>query len=270
MKHLLVILFSLSFLFFSSCNNYQKELSYENPDQRILFLHHSTGYNVWKGYNHSDGKYTLRTSSFDVPGLLQAYNEEHNTKYAISEFYFPSGKNYPWANYPYDYYNIWIKNAQTVEYPEEPRLEALTEKYDMIIFKHCFPGSNILADEDSADINSSTKTLANYKLQYEALKQKMHEFPNTKFLVWTLAAQLETNVTEEEALRAREFVLWVKNEWDEEGDNISIFDFNAISTGDGLYLKPEYANGEKDSHPNEKLSGLAAEKFATRIIELLN
>lgn len=268
MKQILAYLSFILIWSFSACKSYQTELTYENPDQRIVFLHHSTGYNVWKGQDHSEGRLAFRTSSFDIPGLLQSYNEEHHTKYAISELSFPTGNGYPWANYPYDYYNIWVKNAETDLYPNEPRLKDLTEKYDLIIFKHCFPGSNILANEDSADINSPKKTLANYKLQYEALKQKMHKFPETRFLVWTLAAQVESQISEAEALRAIEFVSWVKNEWDEEGDNIYIFDFNAISREGGLYLKPEYASGEFDSHPNEKLSGLAAEKLVNRIVEL--
>ena len=215
----------LAFGMLTACNSYQRELSYDNPDAEIIFLHHSTGYNVWKGDNHSEGKLSFRTSSFMVPGVLSVYNEENNKKYAIHELAFPSGESYPWENYPYDYYNIWIKNENSNEYSGEPRLDELTGKYDLIIFKHCYPGSNIQEDGDSADINSSVKTLANYKLQYNALKEKMHQYPDTKFMVWTLAAQVESQITREEALRASEFVHWVRETWDEEGDNIEIFDF---------------------------------------------
>ena len=84
-------------------------------------------------------------------------------------------------------------------YMEEPTLEILTKEYDVIIFKHCFPGSRILEDTGNPDINSDEKRIENYKLQYNALKQKMHEFPNNKFIVWTPAVNTKNQMTEDEA-----------------------------------------------------------------------
>jgi len=70
--------------------------------------------------------------------------------------------------------------------------------------------SNIQVDKDSADINSDYKSLANYKLQYEALRNKLHEFSDTKFILWTGAAQVKSAVSEDEATRAREFLPGLK------------------------------------------------------------
>ncbi len=125
------------------------------------------------------------------------YNKENNKNYLIKEIAFPKAAPYGWHNYPYDYYNIWVKHAGNEPYMEEPTLEILTRQYQVISFKHCFPVSNIQPDKDSADINSDYKSLANYKLQYAALRDKLHEFPDTKFIVWTGAALAKGAVSEE-------------------------------------------------------------------------
>ena len=140
---------------------------------RIVLLHHSTGECVWNG---------------GVPQWFAQYNEAHGTRYTIAEQAFPKDSPYGWENYPYDYWNIWVRHAGPRPFKEEPTLEMLTPRYDVIVLKHCFPVSQIEADTGTADAASSDKRLENYKLQYAALKKKMRQFPKTRFLVWTGAA----------------------------------------------------------------------------------
>jgi hypothetical protein len=248
----------MSLITMISCTN-NNRLSYKNPDAKIIFLHHSTGHYIWNGG---------MKGMAEVPKLFKQYNEDNSKRYALEERSFPASP-YTWENYPYDYYNIWVKNAGSEPYLEQPTLEMLTPDYDLIIFKHCFPFSNILEDDSIPDINSSKKTVANYKLQYEAIKRKLLEYPYTKFIVWTGAALVEKATTLEEAERARDFIFWMTSEWDEEGDNIYIFDFRQIETEGGLYLKSEFAAGETDSHPNKILSSKAAKLFVQRIIDVI-
>jgi hypothetical protein len=254
---------------FTSCRNPIMNLKYEKPDAKIIFLHHSTGNNIWYGDIKQGLNLSLRKPMCMVPRLMKNYNEANNKKISIEQRYFPSGKPYPWANYPYDYYNIWVKNGGENTFMDEPTLEILTKEYDIIIFKHCFPVSHILEDDEHPDINSDKKTLANYKLQYNALKTKLQSFPKNKFIVWTGAALVETVTNTEEAERANHFFEWVKKEWDEPGDNIEIFDFREIETEGGVYLKEKYANSTSDSHPNMKLSKIAAELLVKKIVEVL-
>jgi hypothetical protein len=249
-----------------SCSN--NKLTYSNPDVRIIFLHHSSGQNIWKGKLNGLARLSMRLGTNMVPKLLKDYNQANGRKYSISERWFP-GSPYSSDNNPFDYYNIWVNHAGQEPYMDQPTLEILTGEYDMIIFKHCFPFSNILPDDSLPDINSNKKTIANYTLQYNALKNKLREFPETKFIVWTGAASVEKATTPEEAKRAKDFIDWVKNVWDEPGDNIYIFDFNQIETEGGLYLKPEYAKSIEDSHPNEVLSEKAAGLLVSRIIEVI-
>lgn len=239
-----------------------------NNSVKVLFLHHSTGNNVWRG-NVNKYLYKL-TKKGQIQKWFSNYNKNQKTKILIEDQFFPSPSPYGWKNYPYDYYNIWVKHAGDSSYMNEPTLEILTKQYDVIIFKHCFPGSNILADTGNPSADSEVKTLANYKLQYNLLKEKMHAFPNTKFIVWTLAALTEKNTNAENASRAREFYKWVKEEWDEKGDNIYLFDFYQLETEGGLYLKPEFASSDTDSHPNKAFSAKIAPIFCQRIVDVIH
>jgi hypothetical protein len=257
-----------------SCKQQEK-----SSDMNIVFLHHSTGGVIWEGGANSAiskaaGKVSGRLAASlkpeaALPKLFKAYNKENNLNYSIEEMIFPKSSPYGWNNYPYDYYNIWVKNEGEERFMDEPTLEILTKGYQVIIFKHCFPVSNILADMDSSDINSDVKTIGNYKLQYLALRDKLHKFPNTKFILFTGAALVESSVTEDEASRAIEFFKWVTEEWDIPEDNIHIWDLRNLQTEGGLYLKNEYAVSPDDSHPNGIFAAKAVKLLFNRIIDVV-
>jgi len=248
-------------------------------DMNILYIHHSTGGIIWQGQKVSLFTRAVRKVSpglaknlggqAKLPYLFEKYNKDNGKNFQITEIAFPKTSPYGWHNYPYDYYDIWVKNAGNQSYMEEPTLELLTKQYQVIVFKHCFPVSNIQPDKDSSDINSDYKSLANYKLQYGALRDKLHEFPDTKFIVWTGAALTKSAVSEESARRAREFFGWVKEEWDLPGDNIHIWDFYELETEGGLYLKEEYATSDTDSHPNTLFASKAVGLIFNRIIDII-
>jgi len=268
------------FIILSSCNHKKETMpTSKNSETNILFLHHSTGNYIWNGTKRtfiikvvnrfSDRLADMMTKSPRIPAYIQEHNKKNQTDYRITEMPFPKISPYGWNNYPYDYYNIWVKHAGEEAYMEEPTLEMLTKDYQVIIFKHCYPSSNIQADQDSADINSDLKTLANYKLQYNALKKKMHEFPNTKFILFTGAVQVQYYLSEEEGNRAKAFYDWVTNEWNEEGDNIYLWDLYSLQTEGDLYFKDKYALTPYNSHPGGNFSKKAARLFANRILDVV-
>jgi hypothetical protein len=221
------------------------------PNAKILFLHHSTGGVIWGG---------------GVADWIDTYNSTNGTSYAISEQAFPDAP-YPWANYPYDYWNIWISHAGNASYEGNPTLEMLTPDYQVIVWKHCFPVSGVGPDTGSPSVSSESKTLENYKLQYAALKDKMHAFPSTTFIVWTGAALKQSETNAEDAQRAKDFFDWVKGSWDEKGDNIFVWDFWQLETGGGLYLLDANASG--DSHPNDDFAKSTAPLFGQRVVDVI-
>ena len=89
----------------------------------IIFLHHSTGGVIWEG---------------GVEDWIEDYNADQGTDYAIVDRVYP-GEGYPWSNYPYDYWNIWIDHEGDRPYKKQDTLEILTADYELVIWKQCFP-----------------------------------------------------------------------------------------------------------------------------------
>jgi hypothetical protein len=203
-----------------------------------------------------------------LPLLFEQHNKERHKDYRLEEATFPKSAPYGWHNYPYDYYNIWVKHAGLGPFMGEPTLEMLTQKYQVVIFKHCFPVSNIQADSRSPDISSDYKSLANYKLQYLALRDKLHGFPDTAFILFTGAAQVKSQIQEEEAKRAREFFEWVVHVWDLPGDNIFLWDLYQLQTEGGIYCNDSYARSAADSHPNGEFAARTVRLLFNRIVDI--
>ena len=227
-------------------------------DTKVVFLHHSTGGNIWNG---------------GVPRWIDAYNGRKGTKYVVTEIAYPHDP-YPWENYPYDYWNIWVRHAGPQPFKGQETLEMLTPRYQVIVFKHCYPVSG-LEPESAPDVTSRAKTVASYKAQYAALKGKLRSFASTRFIVWTGAALTRGAMhgdyggSDETARRAKQFFDWVKSSWDEKGDNIFVFDFYALETEGALYMKDQFAAGATDPHPNEAFSRKVAPWFAQRIVDVV-
>jgi hypothetical protein len=256
------IFFSIIFFHCSKTNNNM------NIKYKAIFLHHSTGKMIWRG-DVSKFSYKIFKKG-KVLQWIDNYNKANSTNYNIIEQEFPSNEPYGWNNYPYDYYNIWVKNAGSKPYMQEPTIEMLAKEYGLIIWKHCFPVSSIEKETGNPDVNSKEKRIENYKLQYLELKKKMLQFPDTKFLVWTGAALTKEATNPENALRMKQFSEWVVKDWDEENDNIFVWDFYNLETEGGLYVKPEYASPKNNSHPNKYFSNLVAPFFGQRIIDVMS
>ncbi len=271
MKSRLIFCLLLIIMMFTSCKR-----NYEHMQVKILFLHHSTGGIIWKGnptiskIEQVAGKISDRVTAYSnkkaqLPILFKQYNRKNNTNYVVNDLHFPKGP----TNDPYDYYNIWVRNADTIPFQENPTLEILTREIQVIIFKHCFPISNIQIDMDSADVKSEYKSISNYQLQYNALREKLHQFPTTKFILFTGAALVKSAVTEDEAQRAKEFFSWVIEEWDIPNDNIYLWDLYNLQTRGDLYFNDENAVSSDDSHPNKVFAGEVSPLLFNRIIDVI-
>jgi len=276
MKYISILILISLFLIIPvlSCKRQSK------PDVNILFLHHSTGNLIWRGTTElslltraarklNDRLGDIIGKQPELPVMFNDYKKSGGKNYLIEELSFPKAEPYGWKNYPYDYFNIWVKHSGSVKYMEEPTLEILTQQYQVVIFKHCFPVCSIEEPTDSADVNSEKKTIPNYKLQYMALRDKLHEFPETKFILFTGAARVKQSISEAEALRSAEFFSWVKDEWDLQDDNIYIWDLYALQTENTLYFKDEYAASPSNSHPNKEFAGKVVKLLFNRIIDVI-
>ncbi len=218
----------------------------------VVFLHHSTGDRIWKG-----GVQERVGASAKAAGL----------KVNIVERSYPNKPHY-WENNPFEYWNLWVAHSGESRYKDQATLEQLTKAYDVIVWKNCYISADIEEGGPDGDVTSNKRTVANFKAQYTALKEKMHSFPDTTFVVWTIPPKAAAATTPEAARRTDEFTEWVRTEWDEPGDNIFLWDFRALSADHGV-LKAEYATSEKDSHPNPQLAAEAAPLFAQRLVDVI-
>ena len=237
-------------------------------DEEILFLCHSTGRNVY--------------IQGDVSGWIRDHNAANGTNYHIQMRPYPTSP-YPWHNYPYDYWNLWVNGECDSSDPDIECLGSMAAMYDVIIFKHCYPGSDVLADTGNPAVSSSRRSLENYKLQYRALRDLMDTFPDTIFLIWTLPPRHRLATNESNAARAAQFVDWVKNDFlTEDGQphpNIFIFDFWGIvaeqnpspANGKVNCIKFEYERSHtgSDSHPNSLANQTSGPLFSKRIVDVI-
>jgi hypothetical protein len=182
---------------------------------------------------------------------------------------FPKREPYGWKNYPYDYWNIWVNHQGTVHFQREPTLEMICTQYDVVVFKHCFPVCKINEDIGEPDVTSEDRRVENYKLQYEALKAKIHQHPDTAFILWTGAALAREATNEAQARRAQAFFKWVRDAWDEPGDNIYLWDFYRLETEGSLYLKDAYTSGVGNSHPNPEFCKRVAPLLVNRVVDVI-
>jgi hypothetical protein len=223
-------------------------------DARIVFLHTPVGNCVWAG---------------GVPEWFVKNNAQTGKNYSITGMAFPKNPNNSLNTFPYGYWNIWVSHAGQQPYREEPTLEVLTKAYQIIILEQGSTVSSILPDTGKGSVQSPERRIENYKLQYQALKEKMRSFPGTRFIVWTGGALVPEKTTESQAKLAREFFTWVKNEWDVPGDNIYIWDFFELETDGGIFLNGAYAVGPGDSNPNNDFSKRVAPSFCKRVVDVI-
>ncbi len=215
---------------------------------RIHFLHHSTGGNLIKGAG-------------GIEKMFEAYNQINGTDYRFThEWSAPNNENYP-----YDYHTDTFSHKRIREY---------AENYHLVIWKHCYPGSDIQADLGTPDINSSRKSIENYKLQYRSLRIRFDMYPDTKFLGWTLPPLHRKATTLEKARRASDFTDWVRDEFmSEDGAHInqSFFDARLHLSENDEYLQYDYERDHNswDSHPNDLANDTVNPHFFQSIIKFV-
>lgn len=240
-----------------------------SQENQAVFLHHSTGGAVF--------------GAGQVESWISNFNSDNSTNYAVTERAYPNTP-WPWANYPYDYWKLWLDGDCNNNQAGIECIESIANNYELIIYKHCYPGAGIKEDQGSPELNSSVKSLENYKLQYRALRDLMDGMPATKFMIWTLAPLHRLATNADDAARANEFVEWVKNDFltedEKEHPNIYIFDFfgavaelsDSPENGQQYCLKYNFEKSHdgSDSHPNTDANVYAGPLFASAIVNALS
>jgi hypothetical protein len=218
---------------------------------RVLYLHHSTGERIWRG---------------GIPDLVAERGTPGAPPIGIVEWTYPHAP-YPWRNDPADYWDLWVKHRGPRGWQGQASLEMLASAWDVIVVKHCFTASAMVAPGSGRGAGSG-RTLANYQAQMTDLAAVMREFPATTFLLWTPPPLVAAATTAAAIEQAEAYAQWLRDTWQRPGDQLFLWDFRAIAAADGV-LKAEYAAGPRDSHPNAVLAQLAAPLFVQRLIDVV-
>jgi hypothetical protein len=223
------------------------ELSEQNCSKRMVFLHHSVG----QGILYTGGLFESLLG-LDILTGSATYGDEIGEKTDMCDW-LPKFRNsmnliLSFQNHPNRYYPDNLTN-------------------DIIMFKSCFPNSNIIKNGGtSGDAESCKRTISNYQAVFISLKEEFRKFPDKLFIYLTSPPIAPEATTSENAARTRRFSTWLMNAYlplyhRETGlSNFLIFDLFDVLADEENYLRKEFRVHQKgDSHPNEKGYRKAAE-----------
>ena len=222
-----------------------------------IFLHHSTGQNIW-GPNGS---------STSVPQEMDAYNLTHS--YTGSQ---AVNMNEEWWA-PGD--NEWVTQHAFFEDPDPVTgIGYYLPDNRIVVIKSCFPSSSMSGIGQPDDtLNPGWKTIYNYKWHWRHIISVMHTHPENFFVIWTNAPLEPNSTTPMEAALSKSFCSWAKDilamgldpQFGAFPENVYVFDFFHKLTGDNGMMLSMYAAGAGDSHPNAAATALVAPQFVEEI-----
>jgi len=218
-------------------------------DNRMVFLHHSVG----KALLNDGG---LRDQLLDMGILVKSatygdsIGEDTDMNHWVKKFRDRMDEVLHFRNHPNQYYQ-----GDTTD--------------DIVMFKSCFPNSNIVAEGDGeGDPFAAERTIANYRTTFEELQNEMQKHPNKLFIYMTAPPLHPDATTLENAARARKFNDWLLKVFQPEYveqtglHNFYVFDLFGALSDDNNVLKKEYLRDrDADSHPNYKGSKEAVDAF---------
>jgi hypothetical protein len=222
-----------------------------------IFLHHSTGANIW-GPNGA---------STTIPIQMTNYNTAHTYTgvYAVTmneEWWAPSD-------------NEWSTQHDFFEDPSPVTgIGYYLPTNKIIVIKSCFPSSAIEAVGQASDtLNPTYKSIYNYKWHWRHILNVMRSHPGNFFVIWTNAPLVAGATNATEALNSHRFCKWAKDTLAAGLDpvfgafpsNVYVFDFFHKLTDANGYLMSQYAQSGSDSHPNTAATNLVAPQFVSEI-----
>lgn len=229
---------------------------------KVFFLHHSTGAHLL-----SQGK--LREQLSNLIPKVELFDHGYNlsTRKRLESRVWPmlSGLTDNYGNFQNIDYQIPDDNTNPDGLAKLFGLDPFEEnalgkilKYDVIIYKSCYPVTKI----------KTNSQLEEYKENHRSIISVIKKYPDKLFLAFT-PPPLRYEMTKVEfSTRAREFVEWMKSEELDCLTNLMIFDyFSLLSDNDP---KSKYFNTLRrdycgflffDSHPNKKANIETGEVF---------
>ncbi len=243
------------------------------PDHivRLIFIHHSTGENWLRddygglGLALADANYFVSDTNYgwgpdaigdrtDIPNWLEWFRSEGTDRFMRA---------------------LLSEGEQHAAY-SRPLADPGGEN-EIILFKSCFPNSELAGDPDDPASPGTDLTVGNARYVYNELLQYFATRPDRLFVVIT-APPVEDST---HAANARAFNNWLVNDWLAENDypyaNVAVFDFYNVLTGPDNHHRfidgeiehvyqpggdtAYYPSSDGDDHPSPEGSRRATEEF---------
>ncbi len=209
---------------------------------RIIFLHHSTGHNLIEEGGVRELFTNLGYEFYD-----HGYNDD-GLRLADGTW---TGENYDIPGDNTDPDGIAELFSQPLNDPPDNAFSLLMQ-YDVIMFKSCFPTSNIESDEHLNEL----------KGYYLTVRDRVDQYPDKLFIVVTQPPQVPRSTDQDETTRARALANWLaSDEYLGGRANLVTFDFFDYLAGDDNMLRQEYRYNNRDAHPNELANQTIAPLF---------
>lgn len=230
-----------------------------------IFLHHSTGENIWD-YGISHGGYSGSTVPSEIAQMNSDSGYTGEDAITMGQVWFPGGA-YSGDNEWSTWHSIFDGSILTGE------IESYIDTNKIIVIKSCYPSSAITGVGSASDTTSpTTKSIYNYKWHLRNIVDAMKAYPDNFFVIWTNAPLETASTNSTEAGYADAFCTWMKDTLatglDSYGvfpSNVYIFDFFHLLAGEDGIMQTQYRTGAGDSHPNATASDLVAPIFVNEI-----
>ncbi len=244
--------------------------------RKLIFIHHSTGEN-WLADDNGGLGIALRDAGYYVSDTNYGWGPD-----GIGDRT-DIGNWWEWFRGPESKTCLGALYSESGQNSEYSRLISDPGgENEIIMFKSCFPNSNLGGARDEAVPNISNNplksqssdseyhTIANAKGIYIDLLEYFKTRQNKLFIVVTAPPLGRNNTTPDAADNARSFNNWLKNEWlgEYEHDNVAVFDFYDVLTNFGDSNYAEFATDDWDDHPNSEGNQLATEGFVPWLDEM--
>jgi len=128
----------------------------------------------------------------------------------------------------------------------EVHLKDLGSKKPVVFFKLCF------ADFIGDTRQDASANLAEHKEYIQDVYDLVVGKYDLKLLIGNGLPQVKNDTDDDLVWNYERYNQWLENFADEHKDEVAIFDFYGLLTGDSGNLKAEYAVDTYDSHPNSK------------------
>jgi len=216
--------------------------------KQLLFIHHSVGQN-W--LNEGGLKDSLASLGIGVHSAT--YGSDIGQDTDMSD----------WVSKFNSHFEKMIKYDIRPDILYPPGIEN-----DIIMFKPCFPNSDISAEgTPPGNPLEKDRTIWNYKSVFENLSEQFSKAPRKLFIYVTAPPLVPGETAVENASRAREFNNWVKNNFVSDYRkriglaNFWVFDLFDVLADSSNFLRPAYRRSDTNSHPNADGSREATSRF---------